>query len=182
MSALPRPTGAQAWPHEAPLRVRPMRRADLDAVAAIECRVYPHPWTRGNFADSLAAGYDAWVLENAGLAGPELVAYAIVMWIPDEVHLLNLSVSAERQGCGLGRAMLRWLMRDAAGRGARGMMLEVRPSNTPAVALYRSAGFAQIGVRKRYYPAGESGREDALVLFARLHERGLDPAAGGSGR
>lgn len=148
------------------MRVRAMQRSDLDAVAEIERSIYPFPWTRGNFADSLIAGHDAWIF-----AAPEepasLVGYAVSMWLPDEVHLLNLSVEAAHQGRGFGRAMLRWLMDDAARRGAHGMMLEVRPSNDRALALYRSTGFAQIGLRRRYYPA-ELGREDAQVLFLRL--------------
>lgn len=89
------------------------------------------------------------------------------MWLPDEVHLLNLSVTSPMQGRGYGREMLRWLLRDASARGARGMLLEVRPSNTRAIALYRSSGFESIGLRRGYYPA-ENGREDAQVLFRRL--------------
>ncbi len=150
------------------LRVRGMRAADLDAVTAIEQAVYPFPWTRGNFADSLKAGYDAWVFETTERMPPEVAGYAVVMWIPDEVHLLNLSVAGALQGRGLGRAMLDWLMRDAGRRGARGMMLEVRPSNDRAIALYRGAGFGQIGLRKRYYPAADGAREDAWVLFRNL--------------
>lgn len=149
------------------MRVRPMRRRDLDAVAAIERSIYPFPWTRGNFADSLLAGHDAWIFELEVEESPQLIGYAIVMWVPDEVHLLNLSVAAPMQGRGYGREMLQWLMRDAAGRGARGMLLEVRPSNAPALALYRSSGFESIGVRRGYYPA-EDGREDAQVLFRQL--------------
>lgn len=137
-----------------------MHRADLDAVMRIEREIYPFPWTAGNFGDSLKAGYDAWVFESAR----ELIGYAVIMWIPDEAHLLNLSVAAPLQGRGYGRAMLRWLCTDAAARGARAMMLEVRPSNEKARALYASTGFAQIGVRKRYYPGEGDSREDALVL------------------
>lgn len=149
------------------MHVRPMRRRDLDAVAAIERSIYPFPWTRGNFADSLLAGHDAWVLEIEVDEHPELIGYAVVMWLPDEVHLLNLSVTSPMQGRGYGREMLRWLLRDASARGARGMLLEVRPSNTRAIALYRSSGFESIGLRRGYYPA-ENGREDAQVLFRRL--------------
>lgn len=145
-----------------------MRHQDLDRVAAIERLIYPFPWTRGNFADSLVAGYDAWILERGDAVDAVPLAYAVVMWLPDEVHLLNLSVRADCQGHGLGRALLNWLMRDAQAREARGMMLEVRPSNAAAIALYRSLGFAHIGVRKRYYPAEEGTREDALVLFVTL--------------
>jgi len=149
------------------MRVRPMRRRDLDAVAAIERSIYPFPWTRGNFADSLLAGHDAWVFEIEVEDAPELIGYAVVMWLPDEAHLLNLSVAGPMQGRGYGREMLHWLLRDASARGARGMLLEVRPSNAPALALYRSTGFESIGVRRGYYPA-ENGREDAQVLFKRI--------------
>ncbi len=168
MSALPKPPGAAPDAPVAPrpaLRVRSMRADDLDAVMAIESAVYPFPWTRGNFADSLKAGYDAWVFEAAEGASGELLGYAVVMWIPDEVHLLNLSVDGAMHGRGIGRAMLDWLMRDGRRRGARGMMLEVRPSNHAAIALYRNAGFAQIGVRRHYYPAPHGAREDAWVMY-----------------
>ncbi len=152
------------------MHVRAMSRGDLDAVAAIERSIYPFPWTRGNFDDSLSAGHDAWIFETADEPTPSsMLGYAVSMWIPDEVHLLNLSVVPARQGAGLGRAILNWLMRDASARGALGMMLEVRPSNERAIALYRSSGFEQIGIRRRYYPA-EVGREDARVLFRSLRD------------
>jgi ribosomal-protein-alanine N-acetyltransferase len=156
------------------MRVRPMRRSDLDAVAAIERSIYPFPWTRGNFADSLLAGHDGWIFELEVEESPQLIGYAVLMWLPDEVHLLNLSVAAPMQGRGYGREMLRWLLRDASARGAGGMLLEVRPSNLPALALYRSSGFESIGVRRGYYPA-QDGREDAQVLFCKLDSDRLGP-------
>ncbi len=156
IAPLPRPHGPGG------LRPRPMQRTDLPQVAAIEAQIYPFPWSIGNFDDSLTAGYDCWVFENDD---GELAAYAIVMWIPDEVHLLNLSVPARLQGRGIGRTVLEWLCGNAVARGARGMLLEVRPSNLPALHLYESSGFARIGVRRRYYPAAEGSREDAWVLF-----------------
>lgn len=148
------PAGMQA------LRVAPMRHEDIDAVMAIERAVYPFPWSAGNFADSLDAGYDAWLFH----AHAALLGYAVVMWLPDEVHLLNLSVAAGWQRQGWGARTLRWLCDDCAMRGARAMLLEVRPSNVPARRLYDRFGFRQIGVRRRYYPAAGNGREDALVL------------------
>ena len=137
-----------------------MQLDDIDAVVAIERAVYPFPWTAGNFADSVAAGYDAW------LFGPRtaLIGYAVMMWLPDDVHLLNLSVAAARQRQGWGARMLAWLCSNSALRGAGSMLLEVRPSNVPARRLYDRFGFQQVGVRKRYYPAEGGSREDALVL------------------
>ena len=157
-----------------------MRRDDLDRVVAAEQRIYPFPWTRGNFVDSLAAGYDAWLFEGAGdddACG--MLGYALLMWIPDEVHLLNLSVDAPWQGRGLGRAFLAHLCRDAAARGSRDMLLEVRPSNAVARALYDAMAFSQIGVRRRYYPSYGDSREDALVLVRDLRADRVPQAAEG---
>jgi [ribosomal protein S18]-alanine N-acetyltransferase len=162
-ASAPRHEGPQPQPA---WRVRPMSVSDLAQVVAIEADVYPFPWTRSNFADSLAAGYDAWVFETS--QGHELFGYAIVMWLPDEVHLLNISVAAVWQGRGLGAGMLDWLMRDAAHRRARSMLLEVRPSNDRALQLYERLGFRRVGVRRRYYPAAGNTREDAIVMVRRL--------------
>lgn len=139
---------------------RPMLESHLEAVMLIERTVYPFPWTRGNFSDSIAAGYDAWVVEDSD----GILAYAVLMWLPEEIHLLNITIAAQRQRQGLGRMLLGDLCADAAARGARSMLLEVRPSNDPAKQLYASEGFELIGVRKRYYPAADGAREDALVL------------------
>jgi ribosomal-protein-alanine N-acetyltransferase len=160
MSAEPAPAPQASAANLPRWRVRPMIPADLATVMRIENQVYPFPWSAGNFSDSLKAGYDAWIFETAR----ETIGYAILMWAPDEVHLLNISVAAESQGRGYGRAMLEWLCGDARGRGARALMLEVRPSNEHACALYRSMRFERIGVRKGYYPAHAGAREDALVL------------------
>jgi ribosomal-protein-alanine N-acetyltransferase len=138
----------------------PMRLDDLDEVAAVESDIYPFPWTRGNFQDSLRAGYIAWVLRSAAR---ELIAYSIVMLAVDEAHLLNLSVTRAFQRYGYGWRMLDWMAQRARDHGARTMLLEVRPSNTPAQRLYARYGFERIGIRRGYYPS-QGGREDALVM------------------
>lgn len=144
-------------------RYRRMTVADLDAVVAVEESIYPHPWTRGNFADSLQAGYHCWVIECAG----DLAGYLVVMVAAGEAHLLNLSVSAPWQRRGIGRSAVGFAVRLARDYGARQLLLEVRPSNQAAIALYRSEGFVEIGRRRGYYPAGD-GREDALVMARSL--------------
>ena len=149
MSALPQPA----------FHYRPMRPEDLDAVAAVEREVYTHPWTRGNFADSLVAGHCAWVVE----AGGGLAAYGVVMVGAGEAHLLNFSVARERQGRGLGRQLLAFFENRARELGCRTMLLEVRRSNDRARDLYVRAGFHELSVRRNYYPA-EGGREDAILM------------------
>jgi [ribosomal protein S18]-alanine N-acetyltransferase len=143
----------------------PMNASDLDEVLAIEYRVYPFPWGRGNFTDSLNSGYSCWVCRVGG----ELVGYFVLMLAVDDAHLLTISVAEKRQGMGLGARMLRHAMRVARQGGAKTLLLEVRPSNEKALALYENFGFQQIGRRRGYYPA-EGGREDALVLTHALDE------------
>lgn len=147
-------------------RYRRMTSADVDAVIAIEDTIYPHPWTCGNFRDSLAAGYQCWIVECAG----ERVGYTVVMIAAEEAHLLNLSVAAPWQRRGIGREILNFVMKLARDYGAKKILLEVRPSNGAAHSLYAAAGFSEIALRRGYYPAGE-GREDAVVLELALQDR-----------
>jgi len=148
-------------------RIEPMSEADLDAVVEIEYAVQAHPWTRRNFADALAAGYGAWVMREAG----RVLGFYIMMPAPDVAHLLVIAVARDRQGRGLGKALLAHCERQARGAQAPGLLLEVRPSNGAALAFYRGQGFAQIGVRRGYYPDGRDRREDALVM-----QKALDAA------
>lgn len=138
---------------------RLMTVRDLDAVMEIEREIYPHPWTRGNFSDSLDAGYYCWVAECGGA----MVGYSVVMVAAGEAHLLNLSIAAPWQRRGLGRKLLKFILELARDRAAGRIFLEVRPSNTAAIALYTNAGFTQVGMRRGYYPS-PGGGEDALVM------------------
>lgn len=140
-------------------RLRPMRVEDIDAVMTIERTVYPFPWTRGNFKDSLNAGYSCWVYEYGG----SVMGYGVIMLAGEEAHLLNLSIAAEWHGQGYGRKLLEHFIRLAKERYAKVLFLEVRPSNRTAISLYESAGFGEIAVRRGYYPAAR-GREDAILM------------------
>ncbi len=143
--------------------LRPMREEDLDLVMAIERSAYPFPWTRGIFRDCLRADYPAWIHEQDGMA----IGYAVISVAAGEAHILNLCTAPEVQGQGHGRALLRQVLRQARGRGAHRVFLEVRPSNPHAIALYHGEGFNEIGRRPRYYPAFH-GREDAIVMALEL--------------
>ena len=140
-----------------------MTEADLPEVVATEQAIYTHPWTAGNFVDSLRAGYDCRTWRMQG----ELIGYFVLMSAAGEAHLLNLSVSASHQRRGHGAALLREAARVARSRGAHAIFLEVRPSNQAAQRLYTRFGFRKVGLRRDYYPAAV-GREDALVLSLAL--------------
>ena len=140
-------------------RYRRMTADDLDFVMATENEIYPHPWTRGNFSDSLAAGYYCWIMEHGG----KIIGYSVVMMAAGEAHLLNLSIAAGWQRRGLGHAMLEFLLKLARDCGVHKIYLEVRLSNVAGRGLYADAGFSEIATRRDYYPAAQ-GREDAVVM------------------
>lgn len=140
----------------------PLRAAELDAVMRIEQASYPVPWTRGNFIDSLAAGYLAYALRSAD--GAQLYGYFLAMKGVDEMHLLNITVAPEHQGQGLARRMLDELGRLCREQGCAQLWLEVRVGNERARAVYRQYGFTETGLRKRYYPQPDGGREDAVLM------------------
>lgn len=141
----------------------PMTESRLGEVVAIERRAYAHPWTRGNFADSLRSGYQAQLL----CAGDVIMGYFVAMQGVDEVHLLNITVDPQFQGQGWGRVMLDALALWARGQRAQWLWLEVRISNLRAQQVYLRYGYRRVGERKNYYPATQ-GREDAIVMSYKL--------------
>jgi ribosomal-protein-alanine N-acetyltransferase len=138
-----------------------MQSADLDEVMAIEQRVYSHPWTHGNFEDSLNSAYYARLLRDA--AG-RLLGYFLVMPVLDEAHLLNLSVDAELQHQGYGQRLMHEAVKLARLHNLQTMLLEVRVSNRHALSFYSRFGFREIGRRKNYYPVTDTQREDAIMM------------------
>ncbi len=144
--------------------LREMTEADLDAVARIENEVHAHPWTRRNFSDALHSKYECKVY--ASEAG-EMLGYAVLMLAVDEAELLDIAIAMQHQHRGLGRRLLEEMIALARRADMRRMVLEVRTSNAAAIGLYRKAGFADIGLRRDYYPAA-NGREDAILMGREL--------------
>jgi ribosomal-protein-alanine N-acetyltransferase len=101
-----------------------------------------------------------------------LLGYYVAMPGVDELHLLNITVVPDFQRCGLGRVLLDRLEWQARQRGLAAIWLEVRASNTRARYLYGARGFVEQGIRRGYYPAAGSRREDAVVM-----KLGLDQEA-----
>jgi [ribosomal protein S18]-alanine N-acetyltransferase len=139
--------------------IRDMTQRDVPAVMQIENASYPFPWSEGIFRDCLRVGYVCCAVEIDDI----LIGYGVMSTGAGEAHILNLCISEPFRAKGLGGQMLEHLMEFAASLGVGEMFLEVRPSNTPAIRLYQSLGFTQIGIRRGYYQARD-GREDAVVL------------------
>ena len=156
MSALPIPPAAQ---------LMTMGSADLAEVLAIERRAYAVPWTYGNFIDSIAARYEAFVLRD--LEGADLLGYFLAMKGVDEMHLLNITVAPQWHGQGIARRLLDEVCSLCRACGCTQLWLEVRVSNDRARAVYARYGFAEVGLRRAYYPADPAmpgGREDAVLM------------------
>ena len=157
-----------------------MRVCDLPGVLSIEQALYAMPWSQGNFIDSLAAGYAAFVLRGpptaslcsaagSAFAAPPL-GYFLAMKGVGEMHLLNISVDPAQQGRGLARLMLDALCRLCREQACEQLWLEVRASNDRARELYRRYGFVEVGLRRAYYPVLQGPREDALLMSLVLRE------------
>ncbi len=147
--------------NEQPLRFRRMTLGDIDCVIKVENEVYQFPWTEQIFSDCIRVGYLCWMASRVDT----VVGHAVISITPGESHMLNLSIAKIYQGNGYGRQFIEFLIRVAGENQAETMLLEVRPSNIPAINCYNASGFNEIGCRKDYYPSPD-GREDAL-LFAR---------------
>ena len=141
------------------MTVRPMDDADVPAVVALDRSSHLTPWSEGNFRDALAAGNLCLVGERAGA----IVTCAVLQMAGGEAELLTMAVTPDARRSGIGRAMLRALIDRARAYRATAIWLEVRVSNTPALALYREAGFAEMGARKAYYEKADA-REDAITM------------------
>ncbi|RRD41940.1 ribosomal-protein-alanine N-acetyltransferase [Comamonadaceae bacterium OH3737_COT-264] len=161
------------------LQWRAMTPDDLDQVMALEQASHSHPWSRGNFADSLATGCYMPALWHQGphqnppqnpQQGPQcrLLGYLVAMPGVEEAHLLTLTVAAACRGRGLGQLLMQAMHTWAQQQGAAQVWLEVRESNLAAQALYARLGYEPIAVRKNYYPLEGNAREHALIMRKRL--------------
>jgi ribosomal-protein-alanine N-acetyltransferase len=147
--------------------VRPMTLDDLDAVLRVEEASYPNPWHHSIFERELQ---NRWASVELVCAEDDLknpVGHIVYWVVHDELHILNVAVHPDARRRGLARAMLARLMLVCEAQNLQYVALEVRVSNEPALALYRSFGFKQIGRRKKYY---SDNQEDAIVMALVFHE------------
>jgi [ribosomal protein S18]-alanine N-acetyltransferase len=148
------------------VRFRPMAEADLDRVVEIEKDGFKHPWSRDLLLRELGHSWSTILLavEEDG-PGEVILGFAVFWLVHDEVHVLNIATAQEARRRGIGRALMHEAAEAGRRRGARLSTLEVRRSNTPAISLYRSLGYRQVGIRPNYYA---EEREDAIVMMLDL--------------
>ncbi|MCF6286662.1 MAG: ribosomal protein S18-alanine N-acetyltransferase [Candidatus Hydrogenedentes bacterium] len=140
------------------LRLVPLAKEHLPVLLPVEHEAYPDPWTQGMFLQEIKNGPSHFYL---AFHGEDLVAYGGYWLILDEMHITKITVAQPYRGSGLGVAFMDFLERHGRALGGIVIRLEVRAGSIAARKLYARAGFAEIGVRKRYYAA--SG-EDAVVM------------------
>ena len=146
--------------------LEPLTPADLDEVLAIERASFATPWSRGAFLYEMRQNPAArcWVARGAPPA-PSVLGYLCLWEIPPEIHITNVAVHPDWRRQGIAGGFLGAILEDARRRGITLVLLEVRPNNAEALALYERLGFQVVGRRKGYY--FDTG-EDALLMQANL--------------
>ena len=140
------------------ITVREMRIDDIDRVCEIENESFSMPWP--------ATGFFTYLIREDALFivacdDDEVVGYCGLICVPDEGDITNVAVAKNRRGEGIGKLIVDEIIKRGRERGVYKIFLEVRVSNDSAVALYKKAGFAEVGIRKNYY---EKPREDAILM------------------
>lgn len=142
-------------------RTRPAHANDLPALTIIEALCFGPPRNPDNLAGELTRSWSRLVvIEHAD----EVVAYVNYWCVADEIEVIQVATHPGHQRRGHGRRALVHALDEARTTGATRALLEVRPSNTAAVALYESLGFVEVNRREKYYDDGE----DALVMALAL--------------
>lgn len=144
------------------IHLRAMQEKDIRAVYKLEKLSQPCPWPAWYFRKQLRTA-SCWVLEQQGM----VVGFGIVAMVKHWAHIMNMCVAPGYRRCGLGRRILLHLLKVAKRQHARHAWLEVRPTNYPAVLLYRKLGFRKKQIRKNYYVM-PSGKVNAIVMVRRL--------------
>lgn len=163
-------------PDEPEVYLRRMREDDLPAVMAVCREAFEHPWSEDLLRRELEQEWSTVLLALCPLPaeGPEdqraseVVGFIVFWLVHDEIHVLNVATAPRHRRRGTGRALLVAAEEQGRGRGAWLSTLEVRVSNLPAISLYRSLGYREVGLRRGYYaPEGE----DAIVMTKHLGEQ-----------
>lgn len=141
------------------MRIRQMERKDAAKAAAIEEEIFSMPWSKQAFLEALDLESTLFLAaEEEG----ELAGYIGLYLAADEGEITNVAVRERYRRRRIAESLIEHAMCTAAERGAAKVFLEVRPSNTGAIALYEKTGFIHCGTRRGFY---EKPREDAYVMM-----------------
>ncbi len=142
-----------------------MEITDLRSVLEIEKLSFPHPWHESTFKGEIQHRPISFPQVIVHKTLHQVIGYVIFWLIGEDVQINNIAVHPDFRRLGIGEQVLRQVIEQVTFRGARLISLEVRPSNTAALALYKKLGFKLLGIRRGYYTMPP---EDALVLGLHL--------------
>lgn len=145
------------------MEIRQMQLDDLEQVMEIENENFSVPWTETGFFTFLIREDTLFLVAQEK---EEILGYCGVVMVQDEGDITNVAVKKSWQNQGVGKKLMKELVKSTEQEGVARLFLEVRASNEPALRLYRNMGFVQTGIRKNYY---EEPREDGIVM---MRERG----------
>ena len=140
------------------MRIVEMKPAHVAQVAALEKLCFSDPWSENSVASELENELSLWLVAEEG---ETVLGYVGSQTVLDETDMMNVAVHPDHRRRGVAAALITELVSRLKMRGSRCLKLEVRASNAPAIALYETLGFTQLGLRKNYY---RNPKEDALIL------------------
>ena len=135
-----------------------MTSAHVAQIAAIEKLCFSDPWSENSVASELENRLSLWLV---ALDGDTVAGYVGSQSVLDEADMMNVAVHPDYRRQGIGRDLVLALADTLKEKGIKGLMLEVRQSNAPAIALYEQLGFCQVGLRPNYY---RNPKENALIM------------------
>ncbi len=142
--------------------IRKMNAGDVAAIALLENACFSDPWSENSIASELENPLSYWlVADDNGIVAGYVGSQAVL----DSADMMNIAVSPDYRRQGIGEMLVNGLVAHLKQENVRALLLEVRVSNAPAIALYKKLGFQQVGRRPGYY---RNPREDALILRKEL--------------
>ena len=144
------------------IEITTMTEAHVPQIAEMEKLCFSDPWSEKSIASELNNRLSLWLV---ALDGDTVAGYVGSQSVLDEADMMNIAVHPDYRRQGIGRDLVLALAEALQKKGIRGLMLEVRQSNAPAIALYEQLGFQQVGMRPNYY---RNPKENALILRKEL--------------
>lgn len=142
--------------------IRKMIPRDIDSIMQIENEAFSMPWSKESYLAEMKNQFASYLV--CDVAGT-IAGYGGIWTVFEEAHITNVAVNAEFRRQGIGSAIMTELENRAREKKARRIMLEVRPSNEPALKTYKKLGYLPANVRNEYY--SDNG-EDALIMIKLL--------------
>lgn len=140
-------------------QILPMGLSDIESVYQVESQCHSHPWSKKLFLSNFGKRY----FNHVMLDNDDVIGYFVTSSVAGEVTLMNIAIAPSKQGKGLGKLLLQFLIDLSRQKQEQEIWLEVRASNSSALSLYDKLGFVEVDRRKDYYPC-EIGREDAIIM------------------